>query len=523
MSDSQDNLNLSGLEYYTLRDYGAMFLRRKWFIIITTFAIAVLTAVVAYFLPNSYRATTVILVDPQKVPEYYVNPTVTSNAGDRLGTLRTQILSATRLGQIVEEMGLYKELKKKESQDEIVENMKNQITVGVAASAHAEKGMEAFTVSYVNSNPAVAAQVTNRLASLFIEDNIKSRELTVMGTADFLQKEMEDSQRDLKLKEDKITELKTKYVDVLPESEPMHVQALSSLQLSLQNERDAVNQEEQQKVYFQSVLGEGPSVVNLDTQDNPQVTGMETEKSQLEGEVDQLRQRYGVGYPDIVKKTIQIRDLTDRIEKTKKDEAARKAQLKPLPEKSRNPVVQSQIAKLDDEIQEHKRRELQIEQQIQHHQAMLAQIPVFQQQVSSVMRDYEAAQDHYKHLVDRNFSANMAADLEIRQKGERFEVLDPAQVPYKPSSPDRPIINLLGLAAGLVIGLVGAFGLEILDPSVKTEREVVGELNAPIFGEVPWLPTQGGNRRQRMRTIFAWLGSTALAAVYSVLLVMTWR
>src|SRR3984957_13814472 len=163
MSDSQDNLNLSGLEYYTLRDYGAMFLRRKWFIIITTFAVAVLTAVVAYFLPNSYRATTVILVDPQKVPEYYVNPTVTSNAGDRLGTLRQQILSATRLGQVVDEMGLYNELKKKDSQDEIVENMRNQITVGVAASAHAEKGMEAFTVSYVNSNPAVAAQVTNRL------------------------------------------------------------------------------------------------------------------------------------------------------------------------------------------------------------------------------------------------------------------------------------------------------------------------------------------------------------------------
>jgi uncharacterized protein involved in exopolysaccharide biosynthesis len=125
MSDSQDNLNLSGLEYYTLRDYGAMFLRRKWFIIITTFAVAVLTAVVAYFLPNSYRATTVILVDPQKVPEYYVNPTVTTNAGDRLGTLRQQILSATRLGQVVDEMGLYKELKKKESQDEIVENMRN--------------------------------------------------------------------------------------------------------------------------------------------------------------------------------------------------------------------------------------------------------------------------------------------------------------------------------------------------------------------------------------------------------------
>jgi len=194
-----------------------------------------------------------------------------------------------------------------------------------------------------------------------------------------------------------------------------------------------------------------------------------------------------------------------------------------VPTKEANPVVQSQIAKLDEKIREHKEHATEVERQIGQHQAELARIPVFQQEISSVMRDYEAAEDQYKHVADRNFAANMAQDLEIRQKGERFEVLDPAQVPYKPSSPDRPILNLTGLAAGLIFGFVGALTLEILDASVKTEQEVVSQLGAPVFGEVPWLPTTVDNRRRRLSMIFACAGSVMLAAVYSFLLFVTWR
>src|ERR1700674_3143524 len=104
MTGSQDTLNLSGLEYFTLHDYGRMFFRRRWFIIIATFAVAVLTAVVVRFLSDSYRATALILVDRQKVPDSYVNSTVIGNAADRLDMLRQQILSSARLAQTIDEM-----------------------------------------------------------------------------------------------------------------------------------------------------------------------------------------------------------------------------------------------------------------------------------------------------------------------------------------------------------------------------------------------------------------------------------
>jgi polysaccharide biosynthesis transport protein len=522
MSDAQDALNLSGLEYFTLQDYGKMFWRRRWFIVIVTFVVAVLTAVVVRFIPDTYEATALILVDRQKVPDSYVNSTVIASASDRLDMLRQEILSTGRLVQVIEDMGLYKELKKKRPQEEIVEMMRKEISVNVAATTQEKRGLEAFTVSFTNQSPVIAAQVTNRLASLLIEDNIKSREDSVVGTTDFFQKELEEAKQNLKASEDKITALKKKNVNVLPESETMHVQALASLQLELQNDQEQINQAEQQKSNLEAGLGDSLAVVNLDTQASPEVSGLEAQKAQLESEVDQLSQRYGPKYPDIVEKTSQIHDLEAQI-KQSKAQLARQPKAQQTPTKDSNPVVQSQIAKLDEKIKQHQAHATDIQQQISQHQAELARIPVFQQEISSVMRDYEAAQDHYKHLADRNFAANMAQDLEIRQKGERFEVLNPAQVPYKPSSPDRPMLNLSGLAAGVIVGFIAALALEIFDASVKTEQEVVGQIGAPVFGEVPWLPTAVDKRRRRLSTIFACAGSAMLAAVYSLLLFAAWR
>src|SRR5215831_14600236 len=256
MSDQNGPMNLSGLQFFTFRDYARMLSRRKWFVIVVTFAFAVTVAIVTYFIPNSYKATTVILVDPQKVPDYYVNSTVTTSVVDRLATLRQQILSETRLSQIIDEMGLYQKLKNKVPQEELVKRMQLDILVEVGASPKGEKTLGSFSVSYFNSNANLAARVTNRLASLFIEENIKGREQAVQGTADFLTRELEDAQKELKDKEERITALKAQYVGELPEAETSDVQALTSAQIQLQSERDAIIQAQQQQVYLQSVLGE---------------------------------------------------------------------------------------------------------------------------------------------------------------------------------------------------------------------------------------------------------------------------
>jgi polysaccharide chain length determinant protein (PEP-CTERM system associated) len=462
------------------------------------------------------------LIDPQKIPDNYVRSTVTTTVVDRLARLRQEILSETRLSQIIDEMGLYPDLRKKESLEEVIRLMQKKISVEVAAS-NRQKTLDAFSISYQNSNPVVAAEVTNRLASLFIEDNIKAREQSVLGTTDFLTKELEDAQKDLREKADQITALKTKFAGELPESEMMHLQALNALQTDLRSEMDAVERDRRQRSSLESQLADNPPVVNLDTGNSMEVTAMRAEESELQNQMDELRKRYGPAYPDVVKKNMEIRDLEDRIEQAKKAATANRPSVAPAPSGQSNPVVQAQIAKLDEEMEGHRQKAQEIKAQIADHESQLERIPLFQQQMSGITRDYEAAEDNYKRLFEQRFSADMAEDLEVRQKGERFEILDPAQVPSAPDSPNRPLINVAGLVGGLLAGLVGALGLQILDPSVQTEREVVGQLGAPVFAEVPWLATKEREKQQLRLAIFAGTATAMMAAVYSILVVVTWR
>jgi protein tyrosine kinase modulator len=519
------DLDLGGLEHYRLRDYRRLFLRQKWLIVFVTLGVALATAVVVYFIPNSYKAKTVILVDSQKVPDAYVRSTVSSSAVDRLATLREQVLSATRLGQVLDEMQLYPELRAKESQQDLITQMRKDIDVQIEGTNRLNENdhsFAAFSISFESRNPVEAARVTNRLASLFIEQNIKAREQQVLGTADFLNREVDDAKKNLDTEEEKIRQLRTAYSSELPASENLHVQAINSLQLELRGEMDAVNRAQQLKVFLQSQLRETPPIVNLDQAKPPELSGLQTLLGDEQGQLDELRRRYGADFPDVVKKEMEVQELKKRIAEVEKNNS-QKLLLNTPPAQAQNPVLQTQIDLADQQIKKDEQRIAEIKQEIDFHESKLEKIPLYEQQMGSVMRDYDVARDEYMHLLDRKFDADMSADLESRQKGERFVVLDPAQVPDKPASPNRPLINLLSLPAGLLLGLVATVGKELFDPTVKTEQEVLSQLGTKLFGEIPWLPTAQEKRRLLVRAACSAAATLALMAGYSFLLIWTWR
>jgi uncharacterized protein involved in exopolysaccharide biosynthesis len=186
-------------------------------------------------------------------------------------------------------------------------------------------------------------------------------------------------------------------------------------------------------------------------------------------------------------------------------------------------VVESQIAALDQQIQKNLVRQSEIKKEIGFRQAKLASIPVVEQQMASITRDFEAARDHYRMLLEKKFGADMASDLESRQKGERFVILDPAQVPAKPDRPNRFIIDVLALLVGLGIGLATAFLLELIDPTLTTEREIIEILNSPVIAKIPWLQTLGSRQRQLRNQLALVTSSAFLTATYLFLVVLSLR
>jgi succinoglycan biosynthesis transport protein ExoP len=509
---------LSGLEYFGLRDYRNLLGRRKVLIITTTLALGMAVSVVAYRIPNQYQATTSIMVDPGKVPESYVKSTATIDANQRLAILQERILSETRLGQVADELGLYRSMKATKTQEQITSMMRTKIAIDSTTTAPPARALKSFNVSFTSPSPVIAAKMSNRLASLFIEENLKVREQQVVGTADFFDGQLQKAKEDVDEKAQKLAELKAHYAAELPEAQNLHLQALTSAQLASREEADATSRAEQQKVYLQSLLATSPNVVDLDSSGSTANTGLEEQLEKAQGEMDQLRSHYGPSYPDVLTKEADIQTLRQKIKQLgdqgKSDSAGKK---------HGNAAIENQIAQADEQIRKHEARQAELASQIKFHVAAIGGVPEVQEQVSAATNDVTVASDRYKRLEDRKFGADMFSDLEARQQGERFVLLEPAQPPDQPITPNRALIDSIGVGAGLVISLLIVVILELLDPAVKTEREIRERLKVPIFGEIPPLITPGVSHRRRLWSILATTGNLLLAVGYIGVLVVSFR
>ena len=399
------------------------------------------------------------MVDPGKVPDSYVKSTATIDASQRLSLLQEQVLSTTRLSQVVDELHLYQGLKGTLSRDEIVVRMRKDVVVTPAAVVVPGKDLRAFDISYVSYSPTLAARVADRLASLFIEENMKVREQQVLGTVDFFDHELEAARQDLTQKGQALARLKAQYFADLPESQAWHAQALTSLQLELRSEMEAVSGAQQQRVYLESLLADAPTVSNLDDSMGASAE-LDEQLERLEQEMDQLRTRYGPSYPDVVAKAADIEKLQNQIkQKTAASDTTRPS--RNSNRKHHNPVVESQIAQIDSEIQERLARETKLKADIAYHQGVLEKAPAAEQELTGAANEYNYAADHFKRLEDHKFSADISSDVETRQKGERFIVLEPAQTPTHPASPNRLLLDSAGLVGGFVFAVVLVFILEI--------------------------------------------------------------
>ena len=235
---------------FNIHDYFEVFLRRIWYVIIPVIVIMIGAMLYAYNSPKLYRASTLILVTPQKVPVDYVRPTVTSRIEDRLQSIGQEILSRTRLEQIISEFKLYPEEARSLTPEEIVELMRKNIQVEI-------KGREGyFTISYIGKDPKIVTVVTNKLASLFIEENLKLREQQAQGTTEFLYVELNATKAKLEEQEKVVTQFKKQFMNELPEHRDANIKVLEQLQLQYQRVSDNLRGAQDRKLIVQKQLNE---------------------------------------------------------------------------------------------------------------------------------------------------------------------------------------------------------------------------------------------------------------------------
>src|ERR1035438_9974480 len=220
---------------------------RKWLILGVFGFVSAVTALITTRLPNVYSSDTLILVDPQKVPESYVKATISGDIRNRLGTLKQQILSATRLQKIIDSLNLYATERKTMAREDVITLMRSDISVSVVSDFGSSQDLQAFRITYSGGDPQLVAQVAAELASLFIEEHLKAREQQAQGTTDFLTNQLGETRKTLEEQEAKLRDFRLKHIGEMPEQQAADLQILGHLQSQLQLEADALNRAEQQR------------------------------------------------------------------------------------------------------------------------------------------------------------------------------------------------------------------------------------------------------------------------------------
>src|SRR5438874_5062970 len=207
---------------YAAEDFLRIASRRKWLILIPFVVASVTTFMIVKHLPNRFQSKTLILVVPQRVPDSYVHSTVSAPIEDRLRSMKEEILSRSRLQRIVEDFNLYPEERQRLTMEDVVEKMRREIVIDTV------KG-DSFTVSYTAGNARVAMRVTERLASMFIEESLRDRVVLAEGTSTFLESQLEDARQRLVAHEKKLEAYRERYAGELPtERSEEHTSELQS-------------------------------------------------------------------------------------------------------------------------------------------------------------------------------------------------------------------------------------------------------------------------------------------------------
>jgi uncharacterized protein involved in exopolysaccharide biosynthesis len=423
-------------------------------------------------------------------------------------------LSSTRLLRIVEEHNLYVKERAKLTREELLDRMRRDIGIEMEKGFKADQP-GAFKVSYQGSDPRIVAAVTNQLGNHFVEENFRNREVQAEGTTDFLRSQLAQAKKSLDEQEARVSLYKLRHNGELPQQENALTATLDQLRVQLQGHQDGISRAYQNKVAVQNALDAAIAhqetlarleqsayrVATAAANGSRPVLPAKTARPSLalEAELAAMRQRLQEEHPDIrdLKARIEVQKAFERRQEEEEKEqlSTMQAAAKPADPGAPDPLLVSpeqaqklaglraQMVALDEEIQRRQGQAERLTAELRSIESRLQVLPVREQEMAALTRDYETSKANYQSLLDKAFASEMATEMEKRQQSERFTILDRAHVPEKPVKPNRPLLIAGGCLGSLVFGLLLGIAREFRKGVVLGEWELNEEY--PILGRVP--------------------------------------
>jgi len=496
-------------------------LRRRWYIILPFIASMIAGIFYTTTLSKIYEAKTMILIQGQKVPENYVQAIVDSDLNSRISTLHQQIMSRTNLERIINEFRLFEDpMYENTFMEEKIDRIRNNIKINIIND---RREALAFSITYQGSTPEKVMKIANELATYFIDENLKARESQAFGTSHFLQEQLNDKRLKLEEVEETLKQYRSRYMGELPEQLETNLRILDRLQEQLNDRQQVLREEKARLLVIENQIQNAQEQGMTSNAVAGVAPTLLSELDQLKHQLAELKIRYTARHPDVLnleKKIIELESNqagadTVQEQDIQTDQAEMEMVANPLivEHMQQRVEIKRDIQILEVEIADNT-------SQIKYFQERVENTPKREQELLSLRRDYQNIQTSYNSLLSRKLESDISVDMEKKQKGEQFRIIDRARLPEKPINADMEKLFLLFIGAGLGIGGGIIFLLEYLDTSFRKPEDLENLLELPVLCMVPKLIYTREKRMGMFNQVFSifFTGvSLALLAGFAVL------
>ncbi len=484
--------------------YISLCLRRKWTIILSMIPILIAGIIYLLYTPKIYSTSTTIVLIPQQIPTNYVKPTVTGNIKLRIRTIWQEITSRTNLEKVIQQFNLYPKLRQQLPMESVVEYMRNQITINSK-----DRG-NTFILTYQGRDPVLITKVTNALANMFIEQNLKLRQLQAQTTTDFLEQQLQQVAQQLKQREDALRKFKMEHMGELPSQESANLAMLQRLQDQLNNVQQSINNSQDRLLLLERQLTEEEQ--RLKNQQTAYINSNNIQNSKqpltlaaLYAKLKALRAKYTDQYPDVIALKREIERLKKQQQEANKSNNSTKKGNNPLVfNPKQNSVIVAlkyQIKNTKLEIKALNAEKERLQKQIDIYNKRIEDTPKVEEQLVELTRGYNTVRKIYDSLLSRKIAAEQAQALEQLQEGEQFRVIDPARIPQKPIKPKIKRILIITFIAAIAFAFGIAFIKDVMSGVFYDIEEIERDLGIHVIACVPFIPTPEQKRKKILKNV----------------------
>jgi capsular exopolysaccharide synthesis family protein len=435
--------------------YFSILLRRKWLILAVVAIVLIAVGVRTYTAPRLYRSTAKIRIDhDDNVLPYTGVQTIGVISPDQLQTQTQLLKSRTLMKRVISRLKLGDGRNETAEVNRLIGNLQ----------ATPVPYTQLIQVVYSAPDPQFAANVVNAIAEEYIAYGFDSRYEATTRARDFLEGQLEDMRKAVRASEEALLRYTRANSQVWLLSEPP--QAVRQRMEDLTRELTLI-ESKLLSTDYDGVDGKDPDKFPASLKTEAMRT-LDMRLYTLDAQLTSLTGQFGPQWPEVKRLEGEV--------------AALKGQL----QQERDRVLQQ--ARAEHDLAEQHQTRLVAAIMKQNDQVLRLGEDAIQYNI--LKRDVETNQRFYEGLLQRMKEASVSATLE----SGNIRIVDAGEVAQRPYSPDVTLNLLLGLAAGLVAGVLIAFVRESTDQRVTGSREVQERLGLQVLGVIPDFRRVGAGR-----------------------------